>query len=74
VLQSPQAVAERVVRAWHSDQDRFCEPEHNAALVIPSAVVAELGLDDASFDDVARLWDEALLGALRDMITQALSA
>jgi hypothetical protein len=71
VPQSPQAVAERVVRAWHTDQDLNVEPGHCAALIIPSAVVAELGLDEASFDDVAQLWDEALLAALGDMITKA---
>jgi hypothetical protein len=71
VVQTPQAVAERVVRAWRHDQDLHVEPEHQAALIIPSTVVAELGLEEAAFDEVARLWDEAISGAVAQVVTRA---
>jgi hypothetical protein len=66
VPESP--VADRVLRTWRSRQDRWIEPEHNAALVVPEAVIAELGLPDSAFDAVAELYDDAIRRAVAELV------
>lgn len=69
VPQSP--VADCVLSTWRSRQDRWIEPEHNAAIVIPEAVIAELGLPDSAFDAVAELYDDAIRRAVAELVDAA---
>jgi hypothetical protein len=68
VSASPDLAADRVLHAWRADQDLWSEPEHNAALVIPEAVIAELGLPDSAFDAVAELYDDAIRRAVAELV------
>lgn len=68
---SPQAVAERVLRTMSDRQERFIEPVHRMPLVVPEALVAELGLPASAFDSVAELWDSAIRHALVQVAAQA---
>jgi hypothetical protein len=63
--------ADAVLRVWRTHQDLWVEPQHQADLMIPRAVVAELGLPPESFDRVAELWDQSIRDAIAGLIERA---
>jgi hypothetical protein len=48
-----EAVADAVLRAWRARQDLHIDPSDRTALVVPEAVIAELGPPDSAFDQFA---------------------
>jgi hypothetical protein len=57
-----------IMRAWNEHQDLHVEPGNREALVIPKAMMAELGLPDVALEPIAAAWDGALLLAIAETV------
>ncbi len=69
---SCQPVVDAILHSWRGRQDQEIAPGLPvAALAIPEAVVAELGLPECCFDAVARILEEATVRAIARTVERA---
>lgn len=69
---SAQAVADRVLHIHDRRADITIAPCDQQAVIIPAAILAELDLGDALFDQAAEVWDVCLRRALTEAVAQVL--